>query len=405
MTSILSTVSNGTPAVLDMDPFSIPCLEDPFSLQHAVRETDTVVWLKPYGIYAVGRHAEAKDVLSDHTRFTTTAGVGLADIRDPNAWRVKNPLLEVDPPEHSQIRSALMKIMSPIVIRRWKSMFEEEAELLVSRLLEKGTFDGLTDLAETFVTTVFPRTVGITIDREKVIQFGDLNFNANGPQNELYWRAFEKVEPLLPWFDDAFKREGMTPGGIGAQIYDAEEAGIFPKGTAVGLVRVLFRGGFDTTISGIAFALQQLAAHPRWWNWLREDWRRAGAVFDEALRHQSPAQVMFRTTVPEGATIGSHSLEGDKKIAVFIGAANRDPRRWDKPEIFDPTRDVSGAHLAFGVGAHACLGLLIAKFEAEAVLGAFARRVNTLEPDGKPKYRLVNTLRTLSSLPLRVTAP
>jgi 4-methoxybenzoate monooxygenase (O-demethylating) len=401
---MLNAVASAGPEILDIDPFSIPSLEDPLRLHHEIRESGSVVWLKPYGMYAVGRYDEARDVLSDHTRFTTTAGVGLADIRDPKSWRVKNPLLEVDPPQHSEIRANLMKIMSPIVLRRWKAMFEEQADLLMTKALERESLDGLTDLAEAFVTTVFPQTVGITTEREKVIQFGELNFNANGPQNELYWNAFRRVEPLLPWFEAAFKRESMTPGGIGAQIYDAEEAGIFPQGTALGLVRVLFRGGFDTTISGIAFALQQLASQPAWWDWLCEDVRRAGVVFDEALRHQSPAQVMFRATVPDGARLGGHDLEGDRKIAVFIGAANRDPRQWSEPETFDPSRQVSGQHLAFGAGAHTCLGLLIAKFEAEAFLGAVVKHVKTIKLDGVAKYRLVNTLRTLNSLPLRLAA-
>src|SRR3546814_3964846 len=88
--------------------------------------------------------------------------------------------------------------MSPAAIRQWQETFETEAESLVDSLIDKREFDGAKDLAEAFVTSVFPNTVGITVEREMVIKFGDLNFNANGPQNELYWRAHEAVAPYLP---------------------------------------------------------------------------------------------------------------------------------------------------------------------------------------------------------------
>jgi len=392
-----------TPASLGIDPFSLESLRDPFRFQRELREAGAVVRLEQYGIYAVGRFEETKAVLSDHTRFTTTAGVGLSDIRDPNSWRVKNPLLEIDPPDHTAIRVALLKILSPAVVRGLAPVFQKEADALVDSLLDKGSVDGMHDVAEAFVCTVFPRTVGITIEREKVLQFGELNFNANGPQNELYWASYRKVEPLLPWLEEKFQRHSMVPGGIGEQIYKAEEAGALPPGTALSLVRVLFRGGFDTTIAGIAATLEQLARNPQQWDALRANPSLAAAAFAEALRHASPAQLMFRTTRPGGVTLSGHELEGDVKIAAFIGAANRDPERWANPEVFDITRETAG-HLAFGAGAHVCLGLMIARMEAEAVLGALARRVQRLDFDGPVEHRLVNTLRTHATLPLLVTA-
>ena len=177
-----------------------------------------------------------------------------------------------------------------------------------------------------------------------------------------------------------------------------------PPGTAVGLVRVMFRGGFDTTISGLAAALNQLAQSPEQWALLRANPRLAVGAFDEALRHESPARLMSRTTVEGDITLGQYKLPGDAKISAFIGAANRDPRRWLDPAKFDIQRPTPGTHLAFGASAHICIGMLIAKFEAEAILVALAKRIRTIEPDGAPSYRLVNTLRTLASLPLRITA-
>src|SRR6516225_10428982 len=109
------------PPVLDIDPFTEAILADPYPFHEKLRETGAVVWLRPYGIYAVGRDEEVRTVLSDHTRFVTSAGTGLYDLRKPGAWRPKSPLLETDPPEHTGLRSALTGIISPVVVRKGRA--------------------------------------------------------------------------------------------------------------------------------------------------------------------------------------------------------------------------------------------------------------------------------------------
>jgi cytochrome P450 len=92
--------------------------------------------------------------------------------------------------------------------------------------------------------------------------------------------------------------------------------------------------------------------------------------------------------------------EGEK-VLLFLAAANRDPRRWEQPDRFDITRRATG-HLAFGVGIHGCVGMAVARLEAEIVLSLLARTVETIELDGAPERRFNNTLRGLACLPIRV---
>ncbi|HXO67702.1 MAG TPA: cytochrome P450, partial [Bradyrhizobium sp.] len=82
-------------------------------------------------------------------------------------------------------------------------------------------------------------------------------------------------------------------------------------------------------------------------------------------------------------------------------AANRDPRRWDRPDTFDVTRRATG-HMTFGTGIHGCVGQAVARLETEAILGALVRRVATFEMTAEPTRRLNNTLRGFDTLPLRV---
>ncbi|MFI5660810.1 cytochrome P450 [Streptomyces sp. NPDC051684] len=89
------------------------------------------------------------------------------------------------------------------------------------------------------------------------------------------------------------------------------------------------------------------------------------------------------------------------KILMFLGAANHDPDRWTDPERLDLTRDSSG-HVGFGMGLHQCVGQRVARLEAEVLLTALARRVESFEFMAEPRRHANNTLRAWESLPVRV---
>jgi cytochrome P450 len=396
-----SLALDSAPPVLDIDPFTEQVLADPYPFHESLREAGAVVWLKPYGIYATGRDETVRTVMADHTRFITSAGTGLYDLRKPGAWRPRSPLLEVDPPEHTALRTTLTRILSPIVVRKWRADFEAAAERIADQVVAMGEFDAVKDLAEDFVLTVFPQSIGVHIPHENAVAIGDMNFNAIGPNNDIFKRSLAKVEPILEWYQKSFQRESMLPGGFGEHIYKAQDAGELPADSAPGLVRSFIRGGMDTTIAGIGFALNQLARDPSQWAMIHADPTKVRGAFEEAIRHESPSQTQFRTTI--GATsLGGLDLEADSKIAVFIGAANRDPRKWERPDAFDVTRLTLGLHLAFGSGAHLCIGNMIARLEADVILTALAKRIVSFELAGEPSYRIINTLRTLKELPLRI---
>ena len=88
---------------------------------------------------------------------------------------------------------------------------------------------------------------------------------------------------------------------------------------------------------------------------------------------------------------------------MFLAAANRDPRRWERPEVYDIARRTAG-HVGFGAGIHMCVGQLLARLEGEVLLAALARRVRAIEIAGTPVRRYNNTLRGLASLPLTLHA-
>jgi 4-methoxybenzoate monooxygenase (O-demethylating) len=133
---------------------------------------------------------------------------------------------------------------------------------------------------------------------------------------------------------------------------------------------------------------------------LRENPKLIRGAFEEVLRFEAPVQTFFRTTTKAVDVSGVGIGEGEK-VLLFLAAANRDPRRWDRPDIFDINRRATG-HMTFGTGIHGCVGQAVARLESEAIFAALTKRVASFELTGKPELRLNNTLRGLDTLPLRV---
>ena len=393
----------GAPACA-LDPFADSFLRDPSAFHAELREAGPVVWLECYGVWAMARYAEVHDALRDWATYSSSAGVGLSDFRKEKPWRPPSLLLEADPPEHSRARRAVARALSPRTIAALREDFAREADSLVTELLERGTVDGVTDIAEAYPLRVFPRAVGITQDRgDQLLAYGNMAFNAFGPRNKLQADSMAQVQGVAAWIAAHCAREALTPGGLGDRIYASADEGAVTQDEAALLVRSLLTAGVDTTVVGLGCALDCLARDPAQWRLLREDQSLAGSAFEETLRYASPVQTFFRTTTRE-VEVGGVTIGAGEKVLLFLAAANRDPRRWPDPDRFDITRRANG-HVGFGYGIHACVGAGFARLEGEVLLAALARQVETLAPAGEPRRRLNNTLSGFASLPIRLGAP
>ena len=144
------------------------------------------------------------------------------------------------------------------------------------------------------------------------------------------------------------------PGGLGASIYSRVELGEISELEAPLLVRSLLSAGLDTTVNALGAALYCLARFPEQWSRLRGDPTLARKAFQEAIRFESPVQTFFRTTTRK-VEIDGLVVPAGEKVLMFLGAANRDPRKWDRPNEYDIGRQTSG-HVGFGSGVHMCSG-------------------------------------------------
>jgi cytochrome P450 len=384
-----------------IDPFSHAFLHDPYPHHDALREAGPVVWLEQYGIWAMARHEQVRDALTDWQTYCSSAGVGLSDFRKEPPWRPPSIILEADPPLHTRTRAVLTRILAPAAIQMLRETFTREAESLIAKLVEKREFDGIAELAEAYPLKVFPDAVGISDDgRENLLPYGSMVFNSFGPRNDLFNLAMANAGPVREWIMSKCSRAALASDGLGMQIFQAVEAGELSEEEAGMLVRSFLSAGIDTTVYGLGNALYCFARHPEQWTLLRNNPKLIRGAFEEVLRFEAPVQTFFRTTT-RPVDVGSVRLDQGEKVLLFLAAANRDPRRWDRPDTFDVSRRAAG-HMTFGTGIHGCVGQAVARLETEAILTALASRVASFELIGEPRRRLNNTLRGFDTLPLRV---
>lgn len=386
---------------LDVDPFSLAGLDDPIGTDELIRETAELVWLPQHAVWFTGRYDIVERVFRDPETFESSAGTGLTNTKRTENWRKPSVILENDPPGHARYRRVMTSVLSPRVVRRLTDEFQQRADELVDRVLAEGPeIDAASQLAVAYPLQVLPDALGIDPDgRQHLLPYSNLNFQAMGPRNELYHRAVDAAAEAATWVDWQMRREALRPGGLGHTIYGFADDGTIAHEDAAMLVRTFLSAGVDTTIFGIQLTLTALLDQPETWAALHADPSLARRAFEEGLRWSAPSPFIGRTTA-KPTVLGGVELGEGEKVILDLAAANRDPRRWERPDEYDLARDSSG-HLAFGTGIHGCVGQMMARMEATCLLSALARRVRTLTPAGEPVRFYNNWLRGYESLPVR----
>jgi cytochrome P450 len=389
--------------VSGLDPFSEAYLADPHPAQEALREAGPVVRLTHYDVWAVARYQEVYDVLNDWRTYSSARGAGLSDFKKEKPWRLPSLVLETDPPLHDRTRKVLDSVLSPAAMRGLRASFAAAADRLIDELLERGSFDAVTELAEAYPLEVFPDAVGMPREnRRYLLPYGNMVFNSFGPRNAFFEQAVSDAAPVLAWVQAQSRRDALSPDGFGAAVHAAADAGMLTAEEAPIVVRSILTAGVDTTVSGIGAAVYCLARFPDQFRKLRGNPTLARAAFEEAVRFESPVQTFFRTTTQE-TQLGGQPIDEGEKVLMFLGAANRDPRKWERPDDYDIERRNAG-HVGFGYGIHNCVGQVLARLEGDCILSSLAHKAASIEITGPIHRRFNNTLRGLAKLPVTLRA-
>jgi cytochrome P450 len=381
----------------DVDLFSDANLGDPYETYAVLRAQGAVVWMSRHDIWALPRYEDVRRALEDHDTFISGKGVGLSEFG--NKTRLGTPIAS-DPPDHGKLRAVVSDRLSLGATRAATPMVQGHAARLVETVIDKKSFDGVSDFARRFPITVMGDLIGLPEDgREDILGWADAGYNLFGPANERTERGKASFEPLGAYLRSLNEPGRLKEGSMGAFIFEAAERGEIRREQCAPLLIAYLMAGLDTTMNAISAGLMFFGRHPEKWDAVRNHPALLNMSFNEIIRLETPFQFLRRvasrdveidgTTIPKGAT-----------VLMMYGSANRDERRWSEPNAFQPERSSAG-HLAFGAGIHLCPGQHMARLEAVSLLSALAARVERFTI-GEPEWHLNNVVRGLGHLPVHL---
>jgi cytochrome P450 len=389
-------VTEPFPAI-DVDPFADESLADPYGYYRTLRDAGPVFSVPRYDVLGIARFQDVREGLKDWQRLASTEGPGF---NDPFNEHMKGTVVASDPPDHDVARTVMVKRLRLGRLREAEPLADQVARELLDTFLDQKSFDAASDLARPFVTRFVGSVLGVPVPiLDQCVDGSIAGFNSTGPLNERAAGAGPVIARLFGTIQQLTKAD-MLPGSIGWDVLDAHERGEIPKLNSFTLLWNFLGPAFDTTINAIGMIVWLLATNPGQWQELRARPDLIPAAVNESLRLESPLQIWSRVA-RNGLVIDGVAVPDGRRVAVFIGAANRDERRYARPDDFEITRNPVD-HVAFGNGLHMCVGAPLARLEMTSVLRALIERVGTLEPDGEAVLRLNNTTRGFASAPVRV---
>ncbi|MET9088963.1 cytochrome P450 [Streptomyces sp. NPDC004237] len=383
-----------------VDLFADDVLHDPYPALRELREAGPAIRLTSYDAWVLPRYEHVRAALADHERFSSAQGVGYED--QFNA-QMKGTVLASDPPDHTRLRALLSDKLAPKALAELRTRIAALADEIVADAVAKGDFDAVSDLAAVFPVTVVADLIGLVEEaRGPLLSFADAAFNTFGPFNARSEAAIPFIGQMFGYLNTVMVPEKLRPDGWAAAVYQAADRGEIEAASVVPLLGAYVVASMDTTINAIGNTILLFARHPQAYQEVRAEPALVGRAFEESLRLESPAQGFFRRTT-QPVDIEGITIPDDTKVLLSFASANRDERKWDRPEEFLVRRNPVD-HVGFGYGIHGCAGQGLARMEAHAVLGALVRRVSSIELAGEPVRKLNNVIRGLASLPVSVRA-
>ncbi|MEU8899039.1 cytochrome P450 [Nocardia sp. NPDC048505] len=313
-------------------------------------------------------------------------------------------MLMVDPPEHTRYRKLVAQAFTPRAVARLRERIGEVTGELLDELATREKPDLINDFALLLPIAIISEILGIPAEkRDDLLAAG----HAGSPLLDIgiSWPAFRDATAALREAQDyLIEHIAALRADPGDNILSELATGGQLTDTELLYSAALIAGaGFETTVNLIGNGVMALDRHPEQLALLRAEPARWPAAVEEILRYDSPVQMTARTALRDIEINGVRIAKGEM-VALLLGAANRDPRVFDRPDAFDVTRANAREHLSFSSGVHACLGASLARMEGVIALQALYERFPDLRVDGTPRHRGLLNLRGYQAIPVTTGA-
>jgi cytochrome P450 len=322
----------------------------------------------------------------------------------------KRWMLQLDAPDHTRLRALTGRAFTPRTVATMRQTVIDVADQMLNKAdVNGGRFDAVKDFANLLPTVIIGRMLGVPeADVPRVHLWSTQLLPSFSPAMSL--PALKSVNQALAefraFFVDLVERRRSQPADdllsnlIAARDNDDKLSDEELFATAI----LLTFAGHATTTQAMGNLFHTLATRPDVTAELRQNPELIAAAVEESLRHESPLQLIYRTTL-QPYTVDGVTIPRGEMVFLLLPAANRDPARFAEPDTFDLHR-ADNKHLAFGYGHHFCAGAGLARLEAGIAVERVLAKFKTIELDGPPPRRESSLLlRGRTSLPMRLTRP
>ena len=326
-------------------------------------------------------------------------------------------LVVFDAPIHPKYRRLTQDWFMPRNLAKMEEEIRSIAEATVDRLVAAGSEADFVELVSgPYPLHVVMQILGVPEEDEPRMQmltqqlFGgqDADLSGTGMENMSPEQVVQLVAGAVKTFEGYFaelaaQRRANPTDDVASVIANATVDGEpLPERDMAGYYIIVATAGHDTTSASTAGAMMALAQDPEQWARVRADRSLLPGIVEEAIRWTTPVQHFMRTAAEDVEVGGQQVKKGDWLMLNYV-AANHDPSQFDDPRRFDAARSPN-RHLAFGAGAHQCLGLHLARMEMKILFETLLDRIETIELAGEPKRATSTFVGGLKTLPVRFKA-
>jgi cytochrome P450 len=392
------------------DPLDPAVIQNPYPYYAALRRGAPAYRVESLGFPVLARYADVEAALRNPTLYSSSPYQDFIraamELGGDGERTTGETLLGSDPPVHTRLRKIVNRGFSQARVQAVIPKIESIVHELVEEFVVRGEGDFVTSVAAPLPVRVIAEVLGIAPERHRDFRrWSDHIIVAttgvlNDEERHGLTTAFEEMNAYI---DDMIARRRRRPtDDLISDLIRAEGSdGAMRPAEVRTFIPLLLIAGNEATSHVIANSMLVLARRPELLRRLRDEPELAPAFVEEALRYDSPVQLVLRRAT-ERAVVAGTVLEAGEIVGLLLGSANRDDRRFAHAESFDLERGGAG-HLTFGAGIHFCLGAGLSRLEVAIALRVLARAIDTVEVlDERIDYPTSFLVRGPKSLRMRV---
>lgn len=394
-------------------------LADPYPALRRLRDDDPVHWSDAIGAWLLTRYDDVLGSTLDLEHFTRQGRMlkaldhlAPAEQRQLDAFACfygSGSLVHADPPDHTRLRRLFLKWgFTPGQVEALRPRIEQTVEALLDRVVDDGQMDVMEAVAFDLPIAVLCLLLGVPqSDRRMFRRLADRLLAFQTRRQPTYESLLAAQDAILEIHDYLAAQKERIRLGANAQdglltrmVVAQETSGALSETELVNNLGTLLLAGHETTASLVSSGLLCLLQHPDQWRLLCETPTLIPAAIEEMLRFESPLARNTRL-VKQDTQLGGKPLRKGEMVIQMLNAANRDPVRFEDPDVFDIERPRL-QNLAFGYGISFCIGAPLARLEAHVFFKALIRRMPGIRlADEHPRWAIAKpTVRILETLPV-----